>query len=109
LAKRNNKGELVKQKFGPAMLTGFKLLASLKGLRGTPFDVFGRTEERRTEQALIGEYRQHIEQAIEHLSPENHAHALSVANVPENIKGFGHVKERNLKAARTLWASLNAH
>jgi indolepyruvate ferredoxin oxidoreductase len=109
LAKRNNKGELVKQKFGPAMLTGFKLLASLKGLRGTPFDVFGRTEERRTEQALIGEYRQHIEQAIEHLSLENHAHALSVANVPENIKGFGHVKERNLKAARTLWASLNAH
>jgi indolepyruvate ferredoxin oxidoreductase len=106
LAKRNNKGELLKQKFGPAVLTVFKLLAQLKGLRGTAFDVFGRTQERRTEQALIGEYMQHIEQAIQNLSPENHAHAVSVANVPETIKGFGHVKERNIKAARTLWASL---
>jgi indolepyruvate ferredoxin oxidoreductase len=106
LAKRNNKGELLKQKFGPAVLTVFKLLAQLKGLRGTAFDVFGRTQERRTEQALIGEYMQHIEQAIQNLSPENHAHAVSVANVPETIKGFGHVKERNIKSARTLWASL---
>ena len=106
LAKRNNKGELVKQKFGPAMLTVFKLLARLKGLRGTVFDVFAYTQERRTEQGLIGEYMQHIEQAIQHLSPENHTHAVSVANVPETIKGFGHVKERNLKVARNAWASL---
>jgi len=108
LAKRNNKGELIKQKFGPAMLTGFKLLASLKGLRGTWFDVFGRTEERQTERALIQEYMQHMGQAIQGLNLENHAQALRMAQVPENIKGFGHVKERNIKAARALWASLRA-
>jgi indolepyruvate ferredoxin oxidoreductase len=52
---------------------------------------------------------QHIETLMPLLNHENHAHALNVANVPENIKGFGHVKERNLKAARTLWASLKSH
>ena len=53
-AHRDEKGELLKQKFGPAMLTGFKVLRHLKFLRGTALDVFGRTEERRTERALIG-------------------------------------------------------
>jgi indolepyruvate ferredoxin oxidoreductase len=106
LAKRNNKGELLKQKFGPFMQTVFKLLASLKGLRGTPFDPMGYTEERRTERALIGEYMQHMDHVLADLRPENHAHALKVAQVPENIKGFGHVKERNILAARALWATL---
>jgi indolepyruvate ferredoxin oxidoreductase len=106
LAKRNNKGELIKQKFGPIMLTGFKLLAQMKGLRGTAFDVFGRTEERQTERALIGEYMQHMAHAIQDLNPENHEHALRMAQVPETIKGFGHVKERNIKAARSAWQNL---
>ena len=57
LAKKNAKGELQKQRFGPWMLSAFKVLARLKGLRGTPFDPFGRTEERRIERALIAEYR----------------------------------------------------
>jgi indolepyruvate ferredoxin oxidoreductase len=107
LAKRNDKGELVKQKFGAAMLTGFKLLASLKGLRGTSFDFLGRTEERKTERALIGEYMQHIDRVLSTLDAQTHAHAIDVARVPENIKGFGHVKERNIQAARSLWASLS--
>jgi indolepyruvate ferredoxin oxidoreductase len=108
LAKRNNKGELVKQKFGPFMLTGFKMLAKLKGLRGTAFDVLGQSEERRTERALVGEYMQHIDDALQDLNASKHAHALEVAKVPENIKGFGHVKERSIKAARSMWASLSA-
>ena len=107
LAKRNAKGELVKQKFGPAMLTGFKLLAKLKGLRGTPLDILGRTEERKTERALIGEYMQQLEATLPGLNALTHAHAVDVARVPENIKGFGHVKERNIQAARSLWASLS--
>jgi indolepyruvate ferredoxin oxidoreductase len=106
LAKHNEKGELVKQKFGPAMLTGFKVLARLKGLRGTAFDVFGRSEERQTERALIGEYIHHINNVLLDLRTETHAHAIEVAKVPETIKGFGHVKERNVRAARSLWASL---
>jgi indolepyruvate ferredoxin oxidoreductase len=107
MAKRNDKGELVKQKFGPAMLTGFKLLAKFKGLRGTRLDVFGHTEERKTERALIGEYMQHIDRVLQGLDAQTHAHALDVARVPDNIKGFGHVKERNIQAARSLWASLS--
>jgi indolepyruvate ferredoxin oxidoreductase len=106
IAKRNEKGELQKMKFGPAMLTGFRVLARLKGLRGTAFDVFGRTEERRTERALIGQYRSSIEQVLASLDAGNHALAVEIARIPEQIKGFGHVKERNLAAARLQWDRL---
>ena len=106
LAKRNDKGQLVKQKFGPGMLIGFKLLAGLKGLRGTALDVFGYTEERRTERALIGEYMAIVEGLLGSLTAENHAKAVEIARVPESIKGFGHVKDRNLQAARLQWKQL---
>ncbi len=106
IAKKNERGELQKRKFGPAMLTAFRVLARLKGLRGTPFDVFGRTEERRIERALIGEYRESLEQILTSLDSGNHALALDIARLPEQIKGFGHVKERNLAAVRTRWAGL---
>jgi indolepyruvate ferredoxin oxidoreductase len=106
IAKRNDKGQLVKQKFGPGMLTAFKLLAKLKGLRGTVFDVFGRTEERQTEKALISEYTGIVEMLIAVLDASNHAKAVEIANVPESIKGFGHVKESHLLAARQRWAEL---
>jgi indolepyruvate ferredoxin oxidoreductase len=105
-ARRNEKGELQKRKFGPAMHTAFRFLSKLKGLRGTAFDIFGRTEERRTERALIGEYRRSIEQVLAKLAADNHALALEIARIPEQIKGFGHVKERNLAAARPQWDKL---
>jgi len=108
IAKKNAKGELQKQKFGPAMLTGFKLLARLKGLRGTAFDVFGKTEERRTERALIGEYKASIAQLLPALATANHATAIEIARIPEQIRGYGHVKERNLVQARAKWAALTA-
>ena len=107
-SQRNERGELIKKKFGPIMLTGFKVLARLKGLRGTKLDVFGKTEERQTERALIREYMHHIDRVLTSLNSETHAHALAVARVPENIKGYGHVKERNIRAARALWADLSA-
>ena len=62
--RRNAKGELQKQRFGPWMLSAFRVLAKLKGLRGTPFDPFGRSEERRAERALIDEYRESIEEVL---------------------------------------------
>ena len=106
IASRNEKGELQKKKFGPAMLTAFRLLARLKGLRGTPLDIFGRTAERREERALIAEYRASMEEVVAALSASNHALALDIARVPEQIKGYGHVKARNLVAARTHWQVL---
>jgi indolepyruvate ferredoxin oxidoreductase len=106
IARRNEKGELQKMKFGPAMLTGFRLLAKLRGLRGTPFDFFGRTEERKTERALIRQYRESMDSVLATLGEGNHALAVEIARIPEQIKGFGHVKERNLAAARLQWDRL---
>ena len=106
IAKTNDKGELQKQKFGPWMLTGFKLLARLKGLRGTALDVFGRTAERKMERELIVDYKVSIEEVLKALTADNHAVAVEIARVPEMIKGYGHVKERNVKAARLQWAGL---
>jgi indolepyruvate ferredoxin oxidoreductase len=106
LAKRNAKGELVKQEFGPWMMKAFGVLAKLKGLRGTALDVFGRTEERREERALIEEYQRTIEGLLGRLDRDNLAIATSIASVPEEIRGYGHVKARNLAAAKKHRAEL---
>jgi indolepyruvate ferredoxin oxidoreductase len=108
LSKKNEKGELIKQKFGPFMFTAFRWMAKFKGLRGSALDVFGYSEERRTERALIGEYRSSIEALLPDLDAGNHALALEIARLPEQIKGFGHVKARHLAAARSRWAELQA-
>ncbi|RYF06152.1 MAG: indolepyruvate ferredoxin oxidoreductase family protein, partial [Comamonadaceae bacterium] len=107
-AKTNDKGELVKKPYGPWMHKAFTVLARMKGLRGTAFDPFGRTEERKTERALIVEYRACIDELLAGLTPENLALAADVARIPEDIRGYGHVKERHLKAARAKWAGLMA-
>ena len=108
MSQRNSEGELQKRKFGPYMLTVFKLLARLKGVRGTAFDVLGRSEERREERALLAEYQACLDEMLASLSPANHATALEIARLPERIAGFGHVKARNLKATRGVWAELMA-
>ncbi|MCD2167589.1 indolepyruvate ferredoxin oxidoreductase family protein [Comamonas koreensis] len=107
-AKRNDKGELVKKAYGGWMRKAFGVLAGLKGLRGGALDVFGRTEERRTERALIQEYRACIEELLQGLSAERLALAVEIASIPEDIRGYGHVKERHLAAARTKWQQLMA-
>jgi indolepyruvate ferredoxin oxidoreductase len=107
-AKTNDKGELVKQPFGPWMRSAFGLLAKFKGLRGGALDPFGRTEERRTERALIGEYRACIEELLRGLSAARLPAAVEIARIPEEIRGYGHVKVRHLAAARAKWATLMA-
>jgi indolepyruvate ferredoxin oxidoreductase len=106
LAKRNEKGELVKQRFGPWVRSAFGVLAKLKGLRGGALDPFGGTEERKTERALIAEYRAAIDEVLAKLTPERLPLALEIARLPEDIRGYGHVKERHLKAVRPKWAEL---
>jgi indolepyruvate ferredoxin oxidoreductase len=108
LAKRDKQGHLVKQEFGPWMMKAFAVLAKFKGLRGTPLDVFGYTDERKTERALVGEYRRTVEALLPRLSADNLAQAVAIASIPEDIRGFGHVKERNLKAAKEKEAALVA-
>ena len=97
-----------KREFGPWMLTVFRLLARLKRLRGTPFDIFGMSADRKLERRLIGEYEARISELIAGLGPENHALAVELASIPEQIRGFGHVKARHLKAAREREAELLA-
>ncbi|HEX8665330.1 MAG TPA: indolepyruvate ferredoxin oxidoreductase family protein [Beijerinckiaceae bacterium] len=97
-----------KMSFGPWMMTAFRVLARFKGLRGTPFDVFGYTHERKVERRLIGEYEALLEEIVAKLSPQNHATAVGLANVPKKIRGFGHIKARNLDAAKKEEAELLA-
>jgi indolepyruvate ferredoxin oxidoreductase len=106
LAKRNDKGELMKRQYGPWMMSAFKVLARLKALRGTPLDLFGRTEERRQERELIRDYFALLDEFDRTLTEDRLAVAMELANLPDDIRGFGHVKERNLKAAQARRATL---
>ena len=107
-AQRNDKGELVKQSYGPWMRKAFGVLAKLKGLRGGALDIFARTAERKTEVALIAEYRACIDELLKSLNATNLPQAAEIARIPEEIRGYGHVKERHLKAARAKWDALMA-
>ena len=107
-ARRNDKGELVKKAYGPWMRKAFGLLAKLKGLRGGALDVFARTAERKTEVALIAEYRTCIDELLQTLSADKLPLAAQIARLPEEIRGYGHVKERHLQAARSKWDALMA-
>ncbi len=106
IAKTNARGELVKQPFGPWMRSAFGLLAKMKGLRGGALDLFGRTEERRMERALINEYRACVEELLKSLSAGNRTLAVEIARIPEEIRGYGHVKARHLATARPKWEAL---
>ncbi len=100
LAKRDPvTGHPRKMRFGPWMMTAFGLLAKMKGLRGTAFDPFGRTAERRMERRLIADYFALLDRFDAELSLANHAAAVALASLPEKIRGFGHVKERHLAVA----------
>jgi indolepyruvate ferredoxin oxidoreductase len=108
LAKKNARGEPVKQSYGPWMRGALKLLARMKGLRGTALDVFGRTAERREERALIEQYRACIEELLSGLTAQKLPLALQIARIPQQIRGFGHVKAHHLAAARREWDALMA-
>jgi indolepyruvate ferredoxin oxidoreductase len=101
-------GHLLKRGYGPWMLSAFRLLARLKRLRGTRFDLFGRSAERRMERRLIAEYDRVIRELVAALTPENHALAVEIAQLPEQIRGFGHIKERAVAAAKAREAALLA-
>src|SRR4029079_14862534 len=93
-------GEPRKIAFGPWMLIAMRCLSKLKRLRGTALDPFGRTEERRSERALIDEYEQVIEKLLAGLSRETLPLAVELASLPEQIRGYGHIKARSIAEAR---------
>src|SRR5262249_7960967 len=107
LARRDKRtGHLRKRSYGPWMLTAFRFLAPLRFLRGTALDPFGRTEERRTERRLISDYEALIEEILGTLSPETLSVAVALASLPDHIRGYGHIKERNIRETAAEQARL---
>jgi len=111
-SKRDAQGHLIKRAFGPSTLKLFGVLARLRGLRGTVLDVFGYTGERRAERALIEQYRDDILGILPKLSAGTLQRAVDRANLPEEIRGYGHVKEAAMARAAqrrdTLMAGFDA-
>ncbi|MEY4562965.1 MAG: hypothetical protein RLZZ618_2242 [Pseudomonadota bacterium] len=107
-ARKNAQGEPVKTSFGPWMRWVFQGLARLKFLRGSVLDPFGHTAERRLERQLIADYRSRIEGLLPSLSAERLVLATRIARIPEEIRGYGHVKLRHLELARKKEAALMA-
>jgi indolepyruvate ferredoxin oxidoreductase len=89
-----------KMTFGPWIFPVFRMLAKFKFLRGTVFDPFGHTAERKIERSLVREYEALLEEIFAKLTPENHHLAVGLAAIPDKIRGFGHVKLRHLKTAK---------
>ena len=101
-------GELKKAAYGPWMGSVFRLLAPLKWLRGTRFDVFGYTRERKTERRLIADYVTLIGDLVAELRPDNHARAVDLARLPDRIRGYGHIKQAAIDRAEAEKAELLA-
>ena len=99
-------GEPRKREYGPWMLRVLGLVAKLRFLRGTPFDPFGRTAERRMERRLIEEYFETVEVLLAGLRAENLELAVEIASIPEAIRGYGHVKARAVEDAESERAVL---
>ncbi|MFZ9348623.1 MAG: DUF6537 domain-containing protein, partial [Arenimonas sp.] len=99
---------LIKQEYGAWALPAIKTLRHLKFLRGTAFDMFGKTEERKMERALIDDYKRDIGAVLAKLSVSNHTEAVRFARLPEHIRGFGHVKEKHVAKVKAQWAELMA-
>ncbi len=103
-----NTGHIAKRSFGKGMRRVFRLLARLKGLRGGRWDIFGRSEERRIERALIGRYEQDVTELLDHLSYDRLPLAIEIAELPAAIRGFGHVKLAGLAASDARREALQA-
>jgi indolepyruvate ferredoxin oxidoreductase len=108
------KGEILpngrprKREFGPWMMRAFRLLAAMKGLRGTAFDPFGYSAERRMERRLIAEYEATMKEILAGLNANNHRFAVALARLPDDIRGYGPVKEKSVAAAQEKKAELLA-
>ncbi|EHK64717.1 indolepyruvate ferredoxin oxidoreductase family protein [Achromobacter arsenitoxydans] len=105
-ARRDKDGHLIKRSYGPGMLRVFRLLARLRFLRGSRLDPFGYTKERRAERELIREYGETMSAILSKLNRGNLDRAVALASVPEEIRGYGHVKEASMVRAEAVREAL---
>jgi len=108
LSRKNAEGLPLKRSFGPWMLTAFHVLARLRVVRGTKFDPFGYTEERRMERQLIQDYMRDLDTLLPRLASLDREAVLELARLPLNIRGYGHVKLRSVNTVKERWQSLLA-
>ena len=101
-------GKVRKREYGQWMLGAFRLMAKLKGLRGSALDVFGHTPDRKLDRQLIVEYETLVEELLQRLDAGNHAVAVELASLPEHVRGYGHVKHKHLEVVRQRQAELLA-
>jgi indolepyruvate ferredoxin oxidoreductase len=106
LASKDAQGRLQKKEYGPWVFTAFKLMARLRFLRGGLLDIFGYSEERKTERQLIGDYEKTISGLLSSLDADKLLLAVEIASIPEHIRGYGHVKEAHLHKAKAREAEL---
>ncbi|TIM37606.1 MAG: hypothetical protein E5Y69_14990, partial [Mesorhizobium sp.] len=99
MGRRGKDGKPRKSSFGPWMMKGFRLLAAMKGLRGTVFDVFGYSTERRMERQLLVQYEADLELVAAALAPGKVEAAAALASVPALIRGYGHVRQASAEKA----------
>jgi len=106
IARRGPDGLPRKMRFGRWVFPVLRVLAAVRRVRGTPFDVFGYTHERRIERALPADYAATIEAMLPELDADRLELATQFADIPASIRGFGHVKLRNLREAKRREAAL---
>jgi indolepyruvate ferredoxin oxidoreductase len=99
-------GHLKKRRFGPWVFSAFKLLAKMKGLRGGAWDIFGKTEERKMERALRDDYEAKVRRMIDDMDSTTHDIAVKIAEIPDQIRGYGHVKEKAVTESAVREAAL---
>ncbi len=105
---KDAEGRPKKRAYGPGMMKGFRLLAKLKGLRGTPLDIFGYSEDRKLERTLIADYEKDVANVLGQLSSANAEIAVELLSLPDRIRGYGPVKEKAVKDAKARHEQLIA-
>lgn len=107
LQKRDPKtGRYKKRKFGPGTIRLYAVLAKLKFLRGTPFDIFGHSKHRKEERALIEHYERTVTGVLGKINAKNYSIVVEIASYPEMIRGYDTVKDEHLKKAQARLAQL---
>jgi indolepyruvate ferredoxin oxidoreductase len=108
LSRRDAKtGRPAKREFGAWIEPVFRVLARMRSLRGTAFDPFGYTAERRMERDLIAEYAAMIRDVCSALTPDTYDLAVQLAELPQQIRGYGPVKEASVAQVRARWHHLH--
>ncbi|WP_310389125.1 indolepyruvate ferredoxin oxidoreductase family protein, partial [Roseateles sp.] len=106
ISKPGNDGRVKKIELGSWTFKAFKLLAKFKGLRGGALDIFGKTDERRMERRLIGDYERLVDELLAGLTADKLDLAVQLARLPEQIRGYGHVKHANVALVRAKQQAL---